>query len=115
MGIDIGHLDEVVLIQSPGSISSAMQRIGRAGHQVHTARNASEALGVVSSQNIDLVLCDVKMPGLSGFELVRPGGQARTQGPEQIVQPGVEAWHHVGGDLAAAGGLPRQQLEQDRA
>jgi ATP-dependent Lhr-like helicase len=34
MGIDIGHLDEVVLIQSPGSISSAMQRIGRAGHQV---------------------------------------------------------------------------------
>ena len=34
MGIDIGHLDEVVLIQSPGSISSAMQRIGRAGHRV---------------------------------------------------------------------------------
>ena len=34
MGIDIGSLDEVVLIQSPPSISSAIQRIGRAGHQV---------------------------------------------------------------------------------
>ena len=34
MGIDIGHLDEVILIQSPPSISSAIQRIGRAGHQV---------------------------------------------------------------------------------
>ena len=34
MGIDIGSLDEVVLIQSPFSISSAIQRIGRAGHQV---------------------------------------------------------------------------------
>lgn len=34
MGIDIGDLDEVVLIQTPGSISSAIQRIGRAGHQV---------------------------------------------------------------------------------
>ena len=34
MGIDIGALDEVVLIQSPLSISSAIQRIGRAGHQV---------------------------------------------------------------------------------
>ena len=34
MGIDIGALDEVVLIQSPPSISSAIQRIGRAGHQV---------------------------------------------------------------------------------
>ncbi len=34
MGIDIGALDEVVLIQCPTSISSAIQRIGRAGHQV---------------------------------------------------------------------------------
>lgn len=32
MGIDIGHLDEVILIQSPDGISSAIQRIGRAGH-----------------------------------------------------------------------------------
>ncbi|MEZ5278312.1 MAG: DEAD/DEAH box helicase [Opitutaceae bacterium] len=34
MGIDIGALDEVVLVQSPPAISSAIQRIGRAGHQV---------------------------------------------------------------------------------
>ena len=34
LGIDIGPLDEVVLIQSPPSISSAIQRVGRAGHQV---------------------------------------------------------------------------------
>ena len=34
MGIDIGALDEVILVQSPGSIASTIQRIGRAGHQV---------------------------------------------------------------------------------
>ncbi|MDD5095302.1 MAG: helicase-related protein, partial [Dehalococcoidia bacterium] len=34
MGIDIGALDEVILIQSPHSVSSAIQRVGRAGHQV---------------------------------------------------------------------------------
>jgi ATP-dependent helicase Lhr and Lhr-like helicase len=34
LGIDIGVLDEVVLVQSPPSLSSAVQRIGRAGHQV---------------------------------------------------------------------------------
>ncbi len=34
MGIDVGALDEVVLVQSPFSISSAVQRVGRAGHQV---------------------------------------------------------------------------------
>ena len=34
LGIDIGALDEVVLVQSPFSVSSAIQRVGRAGHRV---------------------------------------------------------------------------------
>jgi DNA-binding NtrC family response regulator len=35
------------------------------------AKDAGEALALVSSEPIDLVLCDVKMPGISGLELVR--------------------------------------------
>ncbi len=34
LGIDIGPLDEVVLVQSPPSLSSAIQRVGRSGHRV---------------------------------------------------------------------------------
>ncbi len=34
LGIDIGALDEVVLLQAPLSVSSAIQRIGRSGHRV---------------------------------------------------------------------------------
>jgi ATP-dependent Lhr-like helicase len=34
LGIDIGDLDQVVLIQTPPAISSAIQRIGRSGHGV---------------------------------------------------------------------------------
>ena len=34
LGIDIGDLDEVVLIQTPPTIASAIQRVGRAGHGV---------------------------------------------------------------------------------
>jgi ATP-dependent helicase Lhr and Lhr-like helicase len=34
LGIDIGSLDNVVLIQTPPAISSAIQRIGRSGHGV---------------------------------------------------------------------------------
>lgn len=34
LGIDIGSLDKVVLIETPPSISSAVQRIGRSGHEV---------------------------------------------------------------------------------
>ena len=35
LGIDIGDLDEVILIQSPPSIASALQRLGRSGHSVN--------------------------------------------------------------------------------
>ncbi len=34
LGIDIGALDEVVLVQTPPTVASAVQRIGRAGHGV---------------------------------------------------------------------------------
>jgi len=34
LGIDIGALERVILVQSPPSISSAIQRVGRAGHRV---------------------------------------------------------------------------------
>lgn len=34
MGIDIGSLDQVVLMQSPPGIAATLQRIGRAGHSV---------------------------------------------------------------------------------
>jgi ATP-dependent Lhr-like helicase len=37
LGIDIGALDEVVLVQSPFSISSTVQRVGRSGHRVNQA------------------------------------------------------------------------------
>jgi ATP-dependent helicase Lhr and Lhr-like helicase len=34
LGIDIGALDEVVLVQTPHAVATATQRIGRAGHAV---------------------------------------------------------------------------------
>lgn len=35
LGIDIGALDEVVLVQCPFSVTSAIQRVGRSGHRVN--------------------------------------------------------------------------------
>ena len=41
LGIDVGSLDHVVLIQSPPSISAAVQRIGRSGHGVGETSRAT--------------------------------------------------------------------------
>ncbi len=40
MGIDVGALDCVVMVQCPGQISSAVQKVGRAGHQVGATSRA---------------------------------------------------------------------------
>jgi DNA-binding NtrC family response regulator len=41
------------------------------GHTVVTARDATEALRIVSERPVDLVLSDVQMPGINGLELIR--------------------------------------------
>ncbi|MCH6258231.1 DEAD/DEAH box helicase [Puniceicoccaceae bacterium K14] len=41
MGIDIGALDCVIMVQCPGLVSSAIQKVGRAGHQVGAVSKAS--------------------------------------------------------------------------
>lgn len=43
----------------------------RAGYQISSAKDASEAMAIVTAGPLDLVMCDVKMPGISGLELVR--------------------------------------------
>ncbi len=46
LGIDVGALDQVVMVQTPPTIASAVQRLGRAGHQVGaTSRGVVYPLG----------------------------------------------------------------------
>jgi ATP-dependent helicase Lhr and Lhr-like helicase len=53
LGIDMGAVDLVVQIESPPSVASGMQRIGRAGHQV-----GAPSVGVIFPKyRADLVAC----------------------------------------------------------
>ncbi|MCD4686205.1 MAG: response regulator transcription factor [Anaerolineae bacterium] len=49
------------------SISKTLQRVG---YQVHTAASGEEALEMLDRQPYDVVLTDIRMPGLTGVELL---------------------------------------------
>ncbi|HEV2135214.1 MAG TPA: DEAD/DEAH box helicase [Terracidiphilus sp.] len=53
LGIDMGAVDLVIQIESPPSVASGMQRIGRAGHQVDAV---SEGI-LFPKYRVDLVAC----------------------------------------------------------
>ena len=55
LGIDIGFIDLVLLLGSPKAVSRAMQRIGRAGHQLH---ETAKGRFVVSDVD-DLIECGI--------------------------------------------------------
>jgi len=60
LGIDIGSIDFVVLLTSPKGTARALQRIGRAGHQLH----ANPRGGFIAMDRDDLVECGVLMKGM---------------------------------------------------
>jgi PleD family two-component response regulator len=45
-------------------------RLLREGHEVETAENAAVALDRLVGENFDLILLDLIMPGMDGFELL---------------------------------------------
>ncbi len=49
------------------------------GHQVFTATRGLEGLAIFTRQKVDLVLCDIKMPDLSGIEVLE---QIRKKNPQ---------------------------------
>ena len=62
----------VLVVDDEELYRRSLERIlTRVGHEVSEARDANEALAIAASQPVDLVLADVRMPGINGLELVR--------------------------------------------
>jgi DNA-binding NtrC family response regulator len=49
------------------------------GYGLEEARNGTEGLAMLSASDFDLVITDLRMPGLSGLELIREGKKARPE------------------------------------
>jgi two-component system alkaline phosphatase synthesis response regulator PhoP len=61
------------------SISKTLQRVG---YQVSAAASGEEALEMMEEQIFDVVLTDIRMPGLTGVELL---GKIKEKAPDAIV------------------------------
>ena len=64
--------NHVLVVDDEELYRRAVERIlRRVGYGVLMAPDATEALQVIAEKPVDLVLCDIQMPGINGLELVR--------------------------------------------
>src|SRR6185503_7892462 len=47
------------------------RRLSRLGYSVHTLSNGQDVFPFIASNSVDLILLDILMPGLDGFEVLR--------------------------------------------
>ena len=61
----------VLVVDDEGAIRySVTKTLERAGYQVVTASSGEEALDILARQEFDVVLTDIRMPGISGVDLL---------------------------------------------
>lgn len=63
---------KLLIVEDDPAISELMVRtLSVNGHQCLTARRGSEAVSVIKKQTVDLVLLDINLPDISGFQLMK--------------------------------------------
>lgn len=72
--------------------------LGRSGHRVYTAEDGMKAIDILSKSNSDLVLMDIEMPGMNGFETVeriRSGAAGPDKASIPIIAMTAHAYQEV--------------------
>ena len=66
-----GSLQILVVDDEPALRQMLTLMLGRAGYDVEAAASAEEAAARLAKGDFDVVLCDIKLPGMDGIELLR--------------------------------------------
>jgi twitching motility two-component system response regulator PilH len=61
----------LVVDDSPAETHQFMTALARHGHQVLTAASGNDGIDIASAQQPDVILMDVVMPGINGFQATR--------------------------------------------
>jgi CheY-like chemotaxis protein/two-component sensor histidine kinase len=67
--VDTRPLDLLLVEDNPDIAETLAELLTAAGHQVQTLPTAEDALPVLHQRRVDVVLCDIGLPGMSGLEL----------------------------------------------
>ncbi|RME12190.1 MAG: response regulator [Ardenticatenia bacterium] len=66
-----GELSRILVVEDTDDLRALMRmRLERRGHEVLEARNGAEALRLLATEPVDLVLLDIMMPEVNGFEVL---------------------------------------------
>ncbi|MFQ5821860.1 MAG: sigma-54-dependent transcriptional regulator, partial [Candidatus Heimdallarchaeota archaeon] len=61
----------LVVDDAPNTLEVLQRNLTSRGYKVFTAPSVAEAINILDSTPIDLVITDIKMPKVSGYDLVR--------------------------------------------
>jgi len=61
----------ILIVEDELGVRESLKIILRTNYQVYTAVDGKEALQFIQKDNIDLVALDLKMPGLSGMDVLK--------------------------------------------
>ena len=63
---------KILVIDDEEILTKTFSRLlERSGYEVYTAKNGQDAQIMVEDEKFDLIICDIRMPGLNGVETVR--------------------------------------------
>ena len=75
-------MSRILVVDDEANVLLAFEEIlGELGHEVITARRAEAALEFVDSEPVDLVILDIRLPGMDGLEALRKIRQSRAALP----------------------------------
>ncbi|MDJ0740997.1 MAG: DEAD/DEAH box helicase [Gammaproteobacteria bacterium] len=112
LGIDMGAIDRVIQIESPGSVARGLQRVGRAGHQV----GETSAGRLFAKFRGDLVECAViaQQMQVGEIEPIRVPRNALDVLAQQVVAMCCDAPRDVASIAACVrGAFPYRQLTDE--
>jgi DNA-binding NtrC family response regulator len=67
----MGQKGSILIVDDEVGPRESLRMILKPIYEIYTAANGDEALQVIQNENIDLVTLDLRMPGLSGIDVLR--------------------------------------------